>query len=85
MPMTLEKIQAKAIKLPESSRIKLLAHLIKSLEKPLIEEDNIANAWTEEAIRRNRAIDANPPQTISAEEVLIKIDLKDRENEKGSI
>ena len=84
MSMTLKQIEAEAVKLPEASRTKLLIRLMKNLEKS-IENDDAASTWTEEAVRRDRAMDADASQIVSAEEVLQKIHLKDRDNEEGFI
>ena len=85
MSMTLEQIEAEAVKLPEASRTKLLTRLMKNLEKSVIGNDDTASIWTEEAVRRDRAMDADASQIVSAEEVLQKIHLKDRDNEEGFI
>lgn len=85
MSMTLEQIEAEAVKLPEASRTKLLTHLMAYLEKSVIENDDTASTWTEEAIRRDRAMDADASQIVNTEEVLQKIHLKDRDNEEGFI
>lgn len=85
MSMTLEQIEAEVGKLPEASRTKLLTHLMKILDESMIENDDSANVWTEEAIRRDRAMDTDASQIVTTEEVLQKINLKDRDNGKGFI
>ena len=83
MSMTLEQIEAEALKLPEASRAELLTHIMESIQK--VEDDDIANAWVAEAANRDKAMEHDPAQTLSAEDVFKKINLRDRDNEKGFI
>ena len=83
--MTKPDPASEAVKLPEASRTKLLTHLMAYLEKSVIENDDTASTWTEEAIRRDRAMDTDASQIVNTEEVLQKIHLKDRDNEEGFI
>ena len=85
MSMTLEQIEAEVGKLSEASRTKLLTHLMKNLDESMIKNADTANVWTEEAIKRDRAMDTDASQTVTTDEVFQKINLKDRDNEKDFI
>jgi putative addiction module component (TIGR02574 family) len=54
-----------ALKLPDSSRAKLVEKLIASLPAPFVAEDE---EWVEEALRRDREMDGNPDSVMTHEE-----------------
>ena len=56
--MTIEELEAEALKMNLESRARLAERLLRSLED-LSEEEN-SRLWAEEAARRNPELDANP-------------------------
>ncbi len=85
MSMTLEQIESEVLKLSEASRTELLTHIIESLDQTTVQENDVSKAWIEIATKRDQQMDSDPSQSISAEEVLQKNHLKDRDNEENSI
>jgi hypothetical protein len=65
--MSTEELEAEALKLAPRDRARLAERLLHSLEN-LSDEEN-AKLWAEEAERRDRAWDANPPIGRSAADV----------------
>ena len=66
--MTLEEIEAAALRLDPKGRARLAGRLLDSLEA-LSPEEN-ARIWAEEAQRRSEALDSRALSSRSAEEVL---------------
>lgn len=66
--MTIEELEAQALKLDPKARARLAGKLLKSLED-LSEEEN-AQLWAEEAERRDADLDVRPGSGRSADEVL---------------
>ena len=66
--MTIEDLEAEALKLDPQGRARLADKLLKSLED-LSEEEN-AQLWAEEAKRRDADLDAQPDSARPADEVL---------------
>ncbi len=66
--MTIEELEAQALKLDPKARARLAGKLLKSLED-LSEEEN-AQLWAEEAERRDADLDAHPASGRPADEVL---------------
>ncbi len=66
--MTIEELEAQALKLDPKARARLAGKLLKSLED-LSEEEN-AQLWAEEAERRDANLDAHPASGRPADEVL---------------
>jgi hypothetical protein len=64
--MSLEKLEAEALKLDPKARARLAGKLLDSLEN-LSEEEN-ARLWAEEAQRRQAEMDTHPGSGCSAEE-----------------
>ena len=83
MSMSLEQIEAEVLKLPEASRAELLTHIMESMQNVAV--DGVADAWAVEAVNRDKVMENDLTQTLSAEDVFNKINLKDRDNEKDFI
>ena len=66
--MTIEELEAQALKLDPRARARLAGKLLKSLED-LSDEEN-AQLWAEEAARRDADLDAHPRSGRPADEVL---------------
>jgi putative addiction module component (TIGR02574 family) len=69
MPMTVEQIEAEVLKLPEPARVELLDRLMRSLAETSATEPAVAEAWTQEAIRRDEEMESGKVPGIPAEEV----------------
>jgi putative addiction module component (TIGR02574 family) len=65
--MNTETIEETVLRLPMQQRAELAHKLLLSLEED--NEDEIAQAWQAEAIRRAAEIDSGQADTVSAEEV----------------
>lgn len=63
--MSLQEIEAQALRLPPNQRALLAQHLIASLD-----EDETAKAWADEAARRAASVAAGTTETLSATDVL---------------
>ncbi|CAI4030075.1 Addiction module antitoxin RelB [Nitrospira tepida] len=66
--MSLEKLEAEALKLDPKERARLAGKLLESLEQ--LSEDENAKLWAEEAQRRDEEMDTHPGGSSSAEEAL---------------
>jgi putative addiction module component (TIGR02574 family) len=69
MPMTVEQIEAEVLKLPEQARVDLLDRLMRSLAETAAMEPAVAEAWAQEAVRRDEEMDSSHAAGIPAEEV----------------
>jgi putative addiction module component (TIGR02574 family) len=69
MPMTVEQIEAEALKLPEQARVELLDRLMRSLAETAAMEPAVAEAWTQEAVRRDEEMESGHVAGIPAEKV----------------
>jgi hypothetical protein len=65
--MSIDEIEAEALKLTPQARAKLAGKLLESLER-LSDEEN-QQLWAEEAARRDADLDANPDGARSADHV----------------
>lgn len=65
--MSINELEAEALKLDPKARARLAGKLLKSLED-LSEEEN-ARLWAEEAQRRDAEMDADPDSGIPASDV----------------
>ena len=72
--MSVQEIEAEALKLPSHERARLAEVLIGSLD----EEDEIAQAWADEAERRYEELRSGAVQSIPAEEVFARIRARTR-------
>jgi putative addiction module component (TIGR02574 family) len=71
--MTLDQIQAEALKLPDESRIKLFESLMRSFEEQQDLDEGVARVWAEEAERRAQAMADGSEPDIPAEEVFARV------------
>jgi putative addiction module component (TIGR02574 family) len=69
MPMTVEQIEAEVLKLPEQARVELLNRLMRSLADTSALDPAVAEAWTQEAVRRHEEMESGYVAGIPAEEV----------------
>ena len=69
--MNLEQLETEALKLEPGLRAKLAERLFLSLE-PLSAEESLA-LWTEEAQRRDDAMDRDPSLSIPADDVFRRV------------
>jgi putative addiction module component (TIGR02574 family) len=67
--MSIQELEAEALKLPSHERARLAEALIASLD----EEDEIAAAWADEAERRDQELRSGSVKGIAAEEVFARI------------
>lgn len=65
--MTIKDIETEVLKLLPSERARLAEKLLESLED-LSEAEN-EQVWAEEAERRDKELDSNPPESTPADEV----------------
>jgi putative addiction module component (TIGR02574 family) len=73
MPMTVEQIEAEALKLPEQARAELLGRLMRSLmDMPAMDQD-ATEAWAQEAVRRDEEMESGSVVGIPAEEVFAEL------------
>jgi putative addiction module component (TIGR02574 family) len=69
MSLSVDEIEAEALKLPEASRAELLERLMLSFQKSPEWDDQIARTWAEEAERRDQEMTATGDEGVPAEEV----------------
>ena len=69
MPMTVEQIEAEALKLPDQARVELLGRLMRSLADTLAMDPDVAEAWAQEAVRRDEEMELGSVTGLPAEEV----------------
>jgi putative addiction module component (TIGR02574 family) len=65
--MSIDELEAEALKLKPAARARLAERLLDSLEN--LSDDENARIWAEEAERRSAAWDADPKQGRSADAV----------------
>jgi putative addiction module component (TIGR02574 family) len=71
--MTVEQIEAEVLKLPEQARAELLGRLMRSLADTSVLEPDVAEAWGQEAIRRDEEMESGAVAGIPAEEVFAEL------------
>ena len=64
---TLEKLRTEALRLPETERAELARELVKSLDAPA--DNDAAEAWEKELLRRLAEIDGGTAKLIDREEL----------------
>lgn len=69
MPMTVEQIEAEALKLPDQARAELLGRLMRSLADTLAMDPDVAEAWAQEAVRRDEEMELGSVTGLPAAEV----------------
>ncbi len=67
-PMSIQELEAEALKLDPKARARLARKLLSSLEE--LSEQEVAQLWAEEAQRRDAEMDADPDSELPAEDVL---------------
>jgi hypothetical protein len=67
--MTLDELEAEVLRLPEKPRAELLARLLASFDESLAIDARIAEAWAEEAAKRDEEMAADEGLGMSASEV----------------
>lgn len=67
--MSVQDVEAEALKLPSHERARLAEVLIASLD----EEDEVARAWADEAERRYEELRSGAVQGVPADEVFARI------------
>jgi putative addiction module component (TIGR02574 family) len=72
MRRTVDEIEAEALSLPEEDRARLFERLLFSFEETS-PNDEIAQAWAEEAARRDQAMESGELPGIPAEEVFRRL------------
>jgi len=65
--MTIQQVEAEALKLKPEARAELAEKLLRSLED--LSEDEIERLWVAEAVRRNAELDAGTASMRDAEDV----------------
>ncbi|HKH47012.1 MAG TPA: addiction module protein [Thermoanaerobaculia bacterium] len=73
MSLTVDEIEAAARQLPENARAELLERLLRSFEQDLDLDESVAEAWAEEAERRDEEMSRTGDPGIPAEEVFSRI------------
>ena len=73
MSMTVEQIEAEVLKLPEQARAELLGRLMRSLADISVMDPDVAEAWAQEAIRRDEEMESGSVAGIPAEEVFAEL------------
>ena len=71
--MTVEQIEAEVLKLPEQAQVELLGRLIRSLADTAAIDPDVAEAWAQEAIRRDEEMESGSVAGIPAEEVFAEL------------
>lgn len=83
MAVTLEELEAQALKLSIRERSELVHRLIVSIDgEPEGTPEEIAKAWEEEIARRVAEIDSGKAQLIPAEDVFAEVDTIITQREK---
>lgn len=73
MPMTIEQIEAEVLKLPEQARAELLGRLMRSLAETSVMDPDVAEAWAQEAIRRDAEMESGSVAGLPADEVFAEL------------
>jgi putative addiction module component (TIGR02574 family) len=74
MSRTLEQIEDEVLRLPEESRARLMERLLASFQAQAgSDEEGIARAWAEEALRRDDEMSSGSEKGVPAEEVFSKL------------
>ena len=74
MTMTVEQIEAEALKLPEPARADLLGRLMHSLAD--VADRGVAEAWAQEAVRRDDEMESGSVAGVPATEVFEALNRK---------
>jgi putative addiction module component (TIGR02574 family) len=71
--MTVEQIEAEVLKLPEQAQAELLGRLMRSLADTAAMDPDVAEAWAQEAVRRDAEMESGSVAGIPAEEVFAEL------------
>jgi putative addiction module component (TIGR02574 family) len=71
--MTVEQIEAEVLKLPEQAQAELLGRLMRSLADTLVIAPDVAEAWAQEAVRRDEEMESGSVVGIPAAEVFAEL------------
>ena len=71
--MTLEQLEAEVLALPKDSQVILLARLLEHLGQINEIDREISASWTEEAEKRDEALNTGQITSIPAEEVFQRV------------
>jgi putative addiction module component (TIGR02574 family) len=71
--MTLEQLEAEVLALPKDSQVILLARLLERLRQDSELDREITDSWTEEAEKRDAAMNTNKSVGIPAEDVFKRV------------
>lgn len=66
MTLSFEMVEAQAMALAPSDRARLIEHLVHHLD----DDESVAQAWMQEAMRRDAEMDSNPTLGIPHEQVM---------------
>lgn len=66
--MSIQELEAEALKLDPKARARLAGKLLSSLEE--LSEQEVTQLWAEEAERRDAQMDTDPDSELPAEDVL---------------
>jgi putative addiction module component (TIGR02574 family) len=69
MTLSFEMVEAQALALAPSDRARLIEHLVHHLD----DDESIAEAWMQEAMRRDAEMDANPLLGIAHDRVMANL------------
>ncbi len=73
MNLTIDEIEAEALRLPPGDRAELLERLLLKYEHSLEIDERVAQVWAEEAERRDLAMESGEEPEIPAEEVFQRL------------
>jgi putative addiction module component (TIGR02574 family) len=76
MSMTVEQIEAAVLGLPEQARAELLGRLMRSLADASPMAPDVAEAWAQEAVRRDAEMESGSAAGVPAEEVFGQLESK---------
>jgi len=69
MLMTVEQIEAEALKLPEQVRAELLGRLMRSFAGTVALDEQVGEAWAQEAVRRDEEMQSGSVSGADARDV----------------
>ena len=73
MSLTVDEIEAAARELAEDARAELLERLMRSFEQDLDIDEDVAQAWADEAERRDEEMTRTGDPGVPAEEVFARV------------
>ena len=73
MSLTVDEIEAAARELPEGARAELMERLLRSFDQDLDIDQSVAQAWADEAERRDEEMTRTGDPGVPANEVFARI------------